>query len=128
MSGPTQRTSIELYRDLLRLIHHIAPGSSSKSLALRTLVRSEFDKSKSLSPSSPSDAVQIEALKANAVRALSNYMLYEGGIQDRGKGGKLGKAMDSFHKRSLDGMTAGERDPQRQQQSGSEDDGRRKGS
>ena len=103
MSGPTQRTSIELYRDLLRLINHIAPGSSPKSLALRTMIRSEFDKSKHLSPEK--DAAQIEMLKANAVRALSNYMLYEGGIQDRGKGGKLGLAMDSFHRRSLDGMT-----------------------
>jgi hypothetical protein len=68
------------------------------------MIRSEFDKSKTLSADSPSDAIQIETLKANAVRALSNYMLYEGGIQDRGKGGKLGMAMDSFHKRSLDGM------------------------
>lgn len=113
MSGPTQRTSIELYRDLLRLIHHIAPGSSPKSLALRTLVRSEFDKSKSLSPSSPSDAVQIEALKANAVRALSNYMLYEGGIQDKRKGGKLGAAMDTYHERSLEGIQQNKKDERR---------------
>ena len=105
MSGPTQRTSIELYRDLLRLVSHVAPGTTSpKSRALRTMIRSEFDRSKHLSPDSPSDTIQIETLKANAVRALSNYMLYEGGMQDRGKGGKLGMAMDSFHQRNLDGM------------------------
>ena len=67
------------------------------------MIRGEFDKSKSLSPET--DAVKIEALKANAVRALSNYMLYESGVQDRGKGGKLGVAMDNFHQRSLDGMS-----------------------
>lgn len=107
MSGPT-RTSIELYRDLLRLIHNIAPGiTSPKSRALRTMVRSEFDKSKSLSPTNPNDVPKIESLKANAIRALSNYMLYVGGIHDKGKGGKLGLAMDSFHKKSLDGMSRG---------------------
>ena len=109
MSGPTQRTSIELYRDLLRLAAHIAPGNTSpKSRALRTMIRTEFDKSRTLSPDSPSDAMKIEALKANAVRALSNYMLYEGGIQDKGKGGKLGMAMDNFHERSLRGMDRGQ--------------------
>jgi hypothetical protein len=73
MSGPA-RTSIELYRDLLRLISHLAPGTSPKSIALRTMIRSEFNKSRLLSPDSPADAVKIEALKANAVRALSNYI------------------------------------------------------
>ncbi|KAL7486117.1 hypothetical protein ACHAW6_015966 [Cyclotella cf. meneghiniana] len=109
MSGPTQRTSIELYRDLLRLVSHIAPGTTSpKSRALRTMIRTEFDKSRTLSPHSTTDAIKIEGLKANAVRALSNYMLYEGGIQDKGKGGKLGMAMDNFHERSLKGMERGQ--------------------
>ncbi len=105
MSGTSQRTAIELYRDLLRLVSHIAPGTTSpKSRALRTLVRSEFDKSRYLSPDDPADFMKIESLKANAVRALSNYMLYEGGIQDKSKGGKLGKAMDNYHERNLEGM------------------------
>lgn len=99
MSGPTQRTSIQLYRDLLRLLTHIAPGSSPKSIALRTTVRAEFEKSRN-----EEDPTKIEALKANAVRALSNYMLYQGGVQDKKKGGKLGAAMDSFHERSVQGM------------------------
>lgn len=71
------------------------------------MVRSEFEKSKALSPTNPSDVPKIESLKANAIRALSNYMLYMGGIQDKGKGGKLGLAMDSFHEKSLDGMSRG---------------------
>lgn len=112
MSGPA-RTSIELYRDLLRLISHIAPGTSPKSIALRTMIRSEFNKSRLLSPDSPADAVKIEALKANAVRALSNYMLYEGGIQDKRKGGKLGAAMDTYHERSLEGIQQNKKDERR---------------
>ena len=104
MSAP-QRTSVELYRDLLRLIRHIAPGSSPKALALRGTVRAEFDKSRHLCPKT--DEGKIDALKANAVRALSNYMLYAGGIQDKSKGGKLGVAMDDFHARSMRGLRKG---------------------
>ena len=74
------------------------------------MIRSEFDKSRHLRPET--DAAKIETLKANAVRALSNYMLYESGVQDRGK---LGMAMDSFHQRSLDGMArSGSSEEQRQ--------------
>ena len=68
------------------------------------MIRSEFDKSRSLSPDNPSDQINIDALKANAVRALSNYMLIQGGIQDKKKGGKLGSAMDQFHERNVEGM------------------------
>lgn len=105
MSGPTQRTSIQLYRDLLRLLAHIAPGASPKSIALRTTVRAEFEKSRN-----EEDPATIEALKANAVRALSNYMLYQGGVQDKKKGGKLGAAMDNFHRRSVQGMQSSKSD------------------
>lgn len=108
--SPTQRTAIELYRDLLRLVAHVAPGASPKSVALRAMVRSEFEKSRGLSPEDPSDAVKIEAMRAGAVRALSNYMLYEGGVHDRKKGGKLGAAMDKFHERSVQGMQSRDSD------------------
>ena len=102
--SPSQRSAIELYRDLLRLVAHIAPRASPKSIALRTMIRAEFDKSHGLSPNDPSDKIKIEAMKANAVRALSNYMLYEGGVHDRSKGGKLGAAMDRFHEKNVKGM------------------------
>jgi hypothetical protein len=38
------------------------------------------------------DEMKIEVLKAGAVRALSNYMLYESGRKDK----KLEKAMNRF--------------------------------
>lgn len=72
----------------MRLIRHIAPGSSPKGLALRTMVRGEFGKHKD-----EKDETKIEALKAGAIRALSNYMLYESGAKDQ----KLGKAMSRFN-------------------------------
>ena len=97
------RTAIELYRDLLRLVAHVAPGVSPKNIALRSMIRTEFDKSRNLTPDK--DQEKIESLKANAVRALSNYMLIQGGIQDKNKGGKLGAAMDSYHERNVDSIT-----------------------
>lgn len=68
------------------------------------MIRTEFNNSRSLSPENPSDEVKIEAAKSNAVRALSNYMLYESGVHDRSKGGKLGAAMDKFHNKNVQGM------------------------
>lgn len=75
------------------------------------MLRSEFDKSRSLSPENQSDQVEIEGLKANAVRTLSNYMLYEGGIRDSSRGGKLGAAMDKFHEKNVQGMQNRDSDP-----------------
>jgi hypothetical protein len=130
--SPTQRTSIELYRDLLRLIAHVAPGSSPKSIALRTMVRSEFERSRSLllqlpSEESPADRqIKIEAMKANAIRALSNYMLYEGGVQDRNKGGKLGAAMDDYHTRNVRGMRGAPTTSSRDNGGGVDGDGGKK--
>ena len=77
-----------MFRDCLRLVKHIAPGSSPKGFALRAMVRGEFLKNKD-----ETDETRIEALKAGAVRALSNYMLYESGAKDK----KLGKAMNKFN-------------------------------
>ena len=80
---------IKLYRDCLRLVRHMAPGTSSpKSLALRSMVRLEFQKHKD-----ETDLEKIEIHKASAIRALSNYMLYESGVKDQ----KLGKAMKKFN-------------------------------
>ncbi len=52
------------------------------------MVRGEFAKSKGVT-----NEVEIEALKAGAIRALSNYMLYESGAKDQ----KLGSAMNKFN-------------------------------
>ncbi len=72
----------------MRLVRHIAPGHSPKAFALRTMVRGEFSKNKDVK-----DEAQIEVLKAGAIRALSNYMLYESGAKDE----KLGSAMNKFN-------------------------------
>ena len=56
----------------MRLVRHVAPGYSPKAKALRQTVRSQFEANKN-----EKDPIKIENLKANAVRALSNYMLYQ---------------------------------------------------
>lgn len=71
------RTSLELYRDCLRLIRHVAPGESPKALALRQTVRQQFQQHQR-----ETNEETIEALKANAIRALSNYMLYQSAQKD----------------------------------------------
>lgn len=90
--NPVQRTSLQLYRDCLRLVKHIAPGSSPKGVALRNTVRSEFWKNKDVQ-----NEAQIETLKAGAIRALSNYMLFESGAKDK----KLGSAMNNFNDKTI---------------------------
>jgi len=49
------------------------------------------------------DEAQIEVLKAGAIRALSNYMLYESGTKDK----KLGKAMKKFNEDERAGIQKG---------------------
>jgi Complex 1 protein (LYR family) len=78
------RTSLELYRDCLRLVRHVAPGESPKAMALRATVRQQFQQHQK-----ETDPAQIETLKANAIRALSNYTLFQSAQKD----GHLKKAM-----------------------------------
>jgi hypothetical protein len=83
----------QLYRDCLRLIRHVAPGRTSpKSAALRLNVRSQFDKY-----ATTTDEDLIHAAKANAVRALSNYMLQQAAPKDP----KVKAAMKDFHGRAV---------------------------
>ena len=65
----------------MRLVRHIAPGNSPKGVALKTMVRSEFKKS-------------MQVLKAGAIRALSNYMLYESGAKDEKLQGAMKRQSD----------------------------------
>jgi hypothetical protein len=58
-------------------VRHIAPGTSTKGEALKTTIRQQFKASKNLK-----DETQIELLKSNAVRGLSNYMLYQSATKD----------------------------------------------
>ena len=68
------------------MVRHVAPGSSSKATALRQTVRQQFklhDREE--------DPTKIETLKSNAIRALSNYMLYQSAQKDT----HLQKAMNN---------------------------------
>jgi Complex 1 protein (LYR family) len=88
-----QRTTIQLYRDCLRLVRHIAPGETSpKGIVLRTTVKKEFRKNQHLT-----NPDEIDNAKASAVRALSNYMLTNSARKDP----KVASAMDNFHNRSV---------------------------
>ena len=58
------------------------------------MARTEFAKHKN-----EKDQIKIEAMKAGAVRALSNYMLYESGTKDP----RLGKAMNRFNADTIKG-------------------------
>mmetsp|Transcript_6897 Transcript_6897/g.14080 ORF Transcript_6897/g.14080 Transcript_6897/m.14080 type:complete len:121 (-) Transcript_6897:436-798(-) len=110
-SQGVQRTTTQLYRDCLRLIRHIAPGeTSAKAVALRSMVRSEFRK--------PIIAAQqdLDSRKANAVRALSNYMLAVAAPKDD----KLKSSMKDFHGRSVEQAKSLQKEEQTRQQSGDE--------
>ena len=86
------RTVVQLYRDCLRLIHHVAPGGSGKAEALRSTVRNEFRKNEKVT-----DPDRIEICKGNAVRALSNYLLATSAPKDP----KIKTALTDFHRRSV---------------------------
>ena len=93
MQSGLSRTSLQLYRDCLRLIGHIAPGTSSlKSQSLRRTVRTSFEKNRGLS-----DPSQIEGAKAGAVRGLANYMMFEAASKE--ESGRLRSAVKDFTER-----------------------------
>ena len=64
-----ERTTLQLFRDCLRTAHHIG-GDSAKGRALKQVVKDGFRKHIGVT-----DAAEIEKLKADAVRALSNYLV-----------------------------------------------------
>ena len=70
------RSSLHLFRDCLRLAHHIG-GNSTKGKMLKTMVRTEFNKG--MSETNPE---KIDAMKGAAIRGLSNYMLMANAAKD----------------------------------------------
>ena len=64
-----ERTTLQLFRDCLRTAHHIG-GDSAKGRALKQVVKEGFRKHAGVT-----DAAEISKLKADAVRALSNYLV-----------------------------------------------------
>jgi hypothetical protein len=75
------------------LVRHVAPGYSPKARALRQTVRSQFEANRN-----EKDSTKLDNLKSNAVRALSNYMLF----QSAQKEPRLQKAMKEQIKRAKD--------------------------
>uniref|UniRef100_A0A7S1CKJ3 Complex 1 LYR protein domain-containing protein n=1 Tax=Bicosoecida sp. CB-2014 TaxID=1486930 RepID=A0A7S1CKJ3_9STRA len=65
------KTTLQLYRDCLRLVKHIA-GDSPKATHLRSIVGAQFRKNKD-----ETDERKIHDMKQSAERALSNYFLFE---------------------------------------------------
>ncbi|KAJ0406355.1 hypothetical protein P43SY_006963 [Pythium insidiosum] len=61
----------------MRLAKHIG-GNSKKGQAIKSLIRREFEKGRS-----ETDPEKIEALKANAVRGLSNYLVMANSSKDK---------------------------------------------
>ena len=108
MASP--KPPLHLYRDCMRLISHLAPGSSPKSLALRSTLRREWDKNRSVT-----DQAKIEDLRGGAVRGLANYLTLVssslggsgGGSAAKATSGGLRDSLKSYEKRSIKGMERG---------------------
>jgi hypothetical protein len=86
------KTVPQLLRDCLRLINHVAGKGSIKGQKLRTIVAGEFRKNAKVTSEE-----DIIALKGNAVRALSNYLMLESLSKDKGFKDKAA----SYNDRSL---------------------------
>jgi hypothetical protein len=71
-----ERTSLQLYRDCLRLANRVG-GRSAKGTAIRAMVRAEFQKNRD-----ERDPDVIAEKKASAMRALSNYLLHASAATD----------------------------------------------
>jgi len=69
MAASLERTTIQLFRDCLRTASHIG-GDSPKGLALKQAVRDGFRKHLAVR-----DPAEVERLRGDAVRALSNYLV-----------------------------------------------------
>jgi hypothetical protein len=74
------------------LVRYVAPGDSSKAKALRKVVSTEFAKNRSVH-----DEHHLDALRANAIRALSNYLLFQSARKDP----KVKQAVESFHRKHV---------------------------
>lgn len=82
-----QRSSIEIFRDCLRLINHVG-GKSDKALEIRKHVMTEFKRNKN-----ETDPAKITIMKDCAVQGLTNYLLTY-------NMSKLKQPKDSMHRRA----------------------------
>ena len=91
----------------MRLVRHVAPGDSPKSMALRATVRAQFAQNRH-----EDDPHRIETQKASAVRALANYMLYESGAKDK----HISQAMTQYNNNNNNDNQAHNQNPTTAQQ------------
>mmetsp|Transcript_2292 Transcript_2292/g.4240 ORF Transcript_2292/g.4240 Transcript_2292/m.4240 type:complete len:108 (-) Transcript_2292:193-516(-) len=91
----------QLYRHCLRLVNHVG-GNSAKGKQLRKIVRVEFMKNKDVT-----DESKINALKNNAVRALTNYLMMESSMKDQ----RLRDKANTFKTDALNSLKEGDDDP-----------------
>ena len=77
-------------------------GNSAKGKQLRKVVRGEFLKNKD-----ETDEAKINALKNNAVRALTNYLMMESSMKDQ----KLRDKANAYKADALDSLKKGDHDP-----------------
>jgi len=80
------QTTLQLYRDCLRVIRHLSNTKRSNYNGLLFHVRQEFKKHKN-----ETEAEKIEKYRNDAVRALGNYMLSV--AKDMKDSGELTKAV-----------------------------------
>ena len=90
-----------MYRHCLRLVNHVG-GNSAKGKQLRILVKKEFIKNKDVT-----DEAQLNALKNNATRALTNYLMMESSIKDE----KLREKANAYKSEALNSMKNDSQDP-----------------
>lgn len=90
---------LHLYRDCLRLIGHLSPGTTStKSQSLRSLLRAEFNKNRG------AQGEEAERLRGGAVRGLANYLTMVSAKSGGGANSAVGKNLEEFERRSVTEM------------------------
>ncbi len=84
------RTSLQLYRDVMRLVDHVA-GKSRKAEAMKVLVRKEFRKN-----ADEIDPDKITQMKQRAQKGIQNYLALEAVSKLKPKDGVSGAQTPVF--------------------------------
>lgn len=83
------KSTVQIYRDCLRLAHHIG-SNSAKGRAIKAGIRSSFKAHRGVE-----DPAEVERLKGTAIRALANYVLAESSLKDDRMKGSVTKFTSS---------------------------------
>lgn len=94
--GSIGKTTIQIYRDCLRLAHFVGGGSNSpKGRSIKENIRSSFKKNKGAT-----NPAEIEVMRGHAIRALANYLMLNQGIRDE----RMKKSLDNFSNKEADSV------------------------